>query len=149
MTLLTGEIADAFSQEFRVLYAASSPLPPAPARSPLLSPSEGPRLPRSPHRVALRCPVAPVAPLLSDKPLAHRLAACHILEGNRQETPTTTVPALSDILRSVRTRTASGPPTRPSRSLWDLSRLSQLSGSSDGDNEVRPPDKYRGRQTEK
>lgn len=145
MTLLTGEIADAFSQEFRVLYAASSPLPPAPARSPLLSPSEGPRLPRSPHRVALRCPVAPVAPvapLLSDKPLAHRLAACHILEGNRQETPTTTGPALSDILRSVRTRTASGPPTRPSRSLWDLSRLSQLSGSSDGDNEVRPPDKY-------
>ncbi|CAO2632928.1 Protein FAM83E [Lemmus lemmus] len=138
VTLLTGEIADAFSQEFRVLYAASSPLPPAPARSPLLNPSEGPRLPRSPHHVALRCPVAPVAPLLSDKPLAHRLAACHILEGNRQETPTTTGPALSDILRSVhRTRTVSGPPTRPSRSLWDLSRLSQLSGSSDGDNELK------------
>lgn len=138
VTLLTGEIADAFSQEFRVLYAASRPLPPAPARSPLFSPPEGPQLPRSPHRVALRCPVAPVAPLLSDGPLAHRLAACHILEGDRRETPTTTGPALSDILRSVqRTRTTSGPPTRPSRSLWDLSRLSQLSGSSDGENEPK------------
>lgn len=141
VTLLTGEIADAFSQEFRVLYAASRPLPPAPARSPLFSPPEGPQLPRSPHRVALRCPVAPVAPvapLLSDGPLAHRLAACHILEGDRREIPTTTGPALSDILRSVqRTRTASGPPTRPSRSLWDLSRLSQLSGSSDGENEPK------------
>ncbi|KAL1769358.1 FAM83E [Sigmodon hispidus] len=138
VTLLTGEIADAFSQEFRVLYAASRPLPPAPARSPMPSPSEGSQLPRSPHRVALRCPVAPVAPLLSDRPLAHRLAACHIFEGDRGETLTTTGPALSDILRSVqRTRTASGPPTRPSRSLWDLSRLSQLSGSSDGDNELK------------
>ncbi|CAH7458272.1 protein FAM83E [Phodopus roborovskii] len=138
VTLLTGEIADAFSQEFRVLYAASRPLPPAPARSPLFSPSEGPQLPRSPHRVALRCPVAPVAPLLSDKPLAHRLAACHILEGDRRETRPTTGSALSDILRSVqRARTASGPPTRPSRSLWDLSCLSQLSGSSDGDNELK------------
>lgn len=141
VTLLTGEIADAFSQEFRVLYAASKPLPPAPARSPLFSPPEGPQLPRSPHRVALRCPVAPVAPvapLLSDGPLAHRLAACHIFEGDRRETPTTPGPALSDILRSVqRTRTTSGPPTRPSRSLWDLSRLSQLSGSSDGENEPK------------
>nr|XP_013003411.1 protein FAM83E isoform X2 [Cavia porcellus] len=35
------------------------------------------------------------------------------------------------------TRTASGPPARPSRSLWDLSRLSQLSGSSDGDGELK------------
>ncbi|XP_051004502.1 protein FAM83E [Acomys russatus] len=140
VTLLTGEIADAFNQEFRVLYAASRPLPPAPARSPLFGLQEGSQLPRSPHRVALRCPVAPVAPLLPDGPLAHRLAACHILEGDRRETPTTTGPALSDILRSVqRSRTASGPPTRPSRSLWDLSRLSQLSDSSDGDNELRKP----------
>ncbi|XP_021496046.1 protein FAM83E [Meriones unguiculatus] len=138
VTLLTGEIADAFSQEFRVLYAASRPLPPPPARSPLSSPPEGQQPPRSPHRVALRCPVAPVAPLLSDGPLAHRLATCHILEGDRRETLSPAGPALSDILRSVqRTRTASGPPTRPSRSLWDLSRLSQLSGSSDGDNELK------------
>lgn len=138
VTLLTGEIADAFSQEFRVLYAASRPLSAAPARSPLFSPPEGPQLPRSPHRVALRCPVAPVAPLLSDGPLAQRLAACHILQRDRRENPTTTGPALSDILRSVqRIRTASGPPTRPSRSLWDLSRLSQLSGSSDGENESK------------
>lgn len=152
MTLLTGEIADAFSQEFRVLYAASRPLPPAPARSPLFSPPEGPQLPRSPHRVALRCPVAPVAPLLSDGPLTRRLAACHILEGDRRGTPTTSGPALSDILRSVqRSRTASGPPTRPSRSLWDLSRLSQLSDSSDGENEVRHPspheDRHRSQET--
>ncbi|XP_008843207.1 protein FAM83E [Nannospalax galili] len=138
VTLLTGEIVDAFSREFRTLYAASRPLPPAPARSPLLSPPGNPQLSRNPHHVALRCPVAPVAPLLPDGPLAHRLASCRILEGDRLEAPAAIGPALSDILRSVqRTRTASGPPTRPSRSLWDLSRLSQLSGSSDGDKEFK------------
>lgn len=126
VTVLTGEIADAFSREFRTLYAASGPLPPAPTRSPL-----------SPHHVALRCPVAPVPPLLPEGQLAQRLAACRILKGDGQETPATPGPALSDILRSVRARTASGPPTRPSRSLWDLSRLSQLSGSSDGDSELK------------
>lgn len=132
VTLLTGEIADAFSQEFRTLYAASRPLPPS--RSTPLSPQGNPQLSRSPHHVALRCPVAPVAPLLPDGPLAHRLASCRILEEDKQEVPTTTGSSLSDILRSVqRARTASGPPTRPSRSLWDLSCLSQLSGSSDGD----------------
>ncbi|XP_005879652.1 PREDICTED: protein FAM83E [Myotis brandtii] len=37
----------------------------------------------------------------------------------------------------TRARPSSGPPARPSRSLWDLSRLSQLSDSSDGDNELK------------
>lgn len=139
MTLLTGEIADAFSREFRMLYATSCPLPPAPARDPLVSVLGDLQLARSPHHVAHRCPVAPVSPLPPDSPLAHRLAACRISERDRRETQTAPGPALSDILRSIQhARTASGPPTRPSRSLWDLSRLSQLSGSSDGDNEVRP-----------
>ncbi|KAI6050083.1 protein FAM83E [Marmota monax] len=138
VTLMTGEIVDAFSREFRTLYAASWPLPSMPAQGPLVSvPGDG-QLARSPHRVAHRCPVAPVSRLPPNGPLAHRLAACRILEGDRQESPAPPGPALSDILRSVqRARTGSGPPTRPSRSLWDLSRLSQMSGSSDGDNELK------------
>jgi hypothetical protein len=140
VTLLTGEIADAFSREFRMLYATSCPLPPAPARDPLVSVLGDLQLARSPHHVAHRCPVAPVSPLPPDSPLAHRLAACRISERDRRETQTAPGPALSDILRSIQhARTASGPPTRPSRSLWDLSRLSQLSGSSDGDNELKKP----------
>ncbi|XP_063109106.1 protein FAM83E isoform X3 [Cavia porcellus] len=140
LTLLTGEIADAFSREFRTLYAASWPLPPAPTTGPLLSvPASGDLLPaRSPHRVVHRCPVAPVSPLPPNGPLAHRLAACRLQEGDPREAPGPPGLALSDILRSVQgTRTASGPPARPSRSLWDLSRLSQLSGSSDGDGELK------------
>ncbi|XP_042556044.1 protein FAM83E [Dipodomys spectabilis] len=137
VTLLTGEIADAFSHEFRTLYAASCPLPPAPARASLNSVPGDLHLPRSPHRVAQRCPVAPVSPLPPEESLSRRLAACRVLEGDRREPPAP-APALSDILRSVqRARPASGPPARPSRSLWDLSRLSQLSGSSDGDNELK------------
>lgn len=139
VTLLTGEIVDAFSREFRTLYATSWPLPSMPAQGPLVSVLGDLQLARSPHRVAHRCPVAPVSPLPPNGPLAHRLAACRIFEGDRRESPAPPGPALSDILRSVqRARTASGPPTRPSRSLWDLSRLSQMSGSSDGDSEVRP-----------
>ncbi|XP_004867057.1 protein FAM83E isoform X1 [Heterocephalus glaber] len=135
LTLLTGEIADAFSHEFRTLYAASGPLPPPPAADALFRISGDPSPARSPHRVLQRCPVAPVSPLLPDSTLAHRLAACCLLEGDPREAP---APALSDVLRSVQgSRTASGPPARPSRSLWDLSRLSQLSGSSDGDGELK------------
>ncbi|KAM9632796.1 protein FAM83E [Trichechus inunguis] len=137
VTLLTGEITDAFSREFRTLYAASWPLPPAPAPGPFIRVLGGLQLARSPHHVACRRSVAPPSPP-PDEPLARRLVACRISEGDRRELPVAPGPALSDILRSVqRARTPSGPPTRPSRSLWDLSRLSQLSGSSDGDNELK------------
>ncbi|XP_048185858.1 protein FAM83E [Perognathus longimembris pacificus] len=140
VTLLTGEIAEDFSREFRTLYATSCPLPPAPPRVSLNTisvPGDPQLLARSPHRVAQRCPVAPVSPLPPEGSLSRRLAACRALPGAGRETPAPG-PALSDILRSVqRARPASGPPARPSRSLWDLSRLSQLSGSSDGDNELK------------
>lgn len=138
VTLLTGEIADAFSREFRTLYAASWPLPPAPTPGPFVRALGGLQLAHSPNRVAHRCSVAPLSPPAPpDGSLTQRLAACRIFEGDRQETPAAPGPALSDILRSVQhARVPSGPPARPSRSLWDLSRLS---GSSDGDNdEVRP-----------
>ncbi|XP_046539985.1 protein FAM83E [Equus quagga] len=136
VTLLTGEIVDAFSREFRTLYAASRPLPPAPTPSPFVGAHGGLQLVQSPHRVAHRHSVAPMLPPPPDGLLAQRLAACRVFEGDRQEAPAVVGPALSDILRSVqRARTPSGPPARPSRSLWDLSLLSQLSGSSDGDNE--------------
>ena len=139
VTLLTGEIVDAFSREFRTLYASSRPLPPAPTPSPFVGAHGGLQLVHSPHRVAHRHSVAPMLPPPPDGLLAQRLAACRVFEGDRQEAPAVVGPALSDILRSVqRARTPSGPPARPSRSLWDLSLLSQLSGSSDGDNEVRP-----------
>lgn len=141
VTLLTGEITDAFSREFRTLYAASGPLPAAPTPGPFVRALGVLQLAHSPHRVAHRCSVAPLSPPPPpDVSLTQRLAACRVFEGDRQETPAAPGPALSDILRSVqRARIPSGPPTRPSRSLWDLSRLSQLSGSSDGDNdEVRP-----------
>ncbi|XP_066127734.1 protein FAM83E [Saccopteryx bilineata] len=139
VTLLTGEIADAFSREFRTLYAASWPLPPAPTPGPFVSTLGGLRLAHSPHSVARRLSVAPVSPPLPDvSPLAQRLAACRVFDKDRQETLAIPGPALSDILRSIQhARTPSGPPARPSRSLWDLSRLSQLSGSSDGDNELK------------
>ncbi|XP_045387215.1 protein FAM83E [Lemur catta] len=134
VTLLTGEIVDAFSLEFRTLYAASWPLLPAPPQGPLVSVRGGLQLARSPHRVAHRRSVAPASPPPPDGPLAQRLAACHIFKGDRKESAAPPGPALSDILRSIqRGRTPSGPPARPSRSLWDLSRLSQLSGSSDDD----------------
>lgn len=136
VTLLTGEIVDAFSREFRTLYASSRPLPPAPTPSPFVGAHGGLQLVHSPHRVAHRHSVAPMLPPPPDGLLAQRLAACRVFEGDRQEAPAVVGPALSDILRSVqRARTPSGPPARPSRSLWDLSLLSQLSGSSDGDNE--------------
>ncbi|XP_055407157.1 protein FAM83E [Bubalus kerabau] len=139
VTLLTGEITDAFSREFRTLYAASGPLPAAPTPGPFVRALGVLQLAHSPHRVAHRCSVAPLSPPPPpDVSLTQRLAACRVFEGDRQETPAAPGPALSDILRSVqRARIPSGPPTRPSRSLWDLSRLSQLSGSSDGDNELK------------
>ncbi|XP_016061486.1 PREDICTED: protein FAM83E [Miniopterus natalensis] len=139
VTLLTGEIADAFSREFRTLYAASWPLPPAPTPGPFVSTLGGLQLARSPHSVARRHSVAPTSPPLPDvSPLAQRLAACRVFDRDQQETQAVPGPALSDILRSIQhSRTPSGPPARPSRSLWDLSRLSQLSDSSDHDIELK------------
>lgn len=138
VTLLTGEIADAFSREFRTLYAASWPLPPAPAPGPSVSTAGALPLAHGPHHVARRHPVVPVSPPPPNvSPLAQRLATCRVFQGDRREPPATPGLALSDILRKVqRAPTPSGLPARPSRSLWDLSHLSQLSGSSDGDNEV-------------
>uniref|UniRef100_A0A8C3WTI3 Family with sequence similarity 83 member E n=1 Tax=Catagonus wagneri TaxID=51154 RepID=A0A8C3WTI3_9CETA len=136
VTLLTGEIVDAFSREFRTLYAASSPILPAPAPDPLVRAPGGLQLAHNPHRVAGRRPVVPVSQLpppaaSPDGSLAQRLAACQV-------SPAMPGPALSDILRNAQhAPTPSGPLARPSRSLWDLSRLSQLSGSSDGDNELK------------
>ncbi|XP_066875743.1 protein FAM83E [Kogia breviceps] len=139
VTLLTGEIADAFSREFRTLYGASWPLPPAPTPGPFVRALGGLQLAYSPHRVARRCSAAPLSPPpLPDGSLAQRLAACRVFEGDRQATLAKPGPALSDILRSVqRAQTPSGPLAQPSHSLWDLSHLSQLSGSSDGDNELK------------
>ncbi|KFO26245.1 Protein FAM83E [Fukomys damarensis] len=71
--------------------------------------------------------------------LTGEIADAFSLEFRTLEGPTPPMPALSDVLRSVQgARTASAPLARPSRSLWDLSRLSQLSGSSDGDSELKP-----------
>uniref|UniRef100_A0A8C5PQ09 Scaffolding anchor of CK1 domain-containing protein n=1 Tax=Leptobrachium leishanense TaxID=445787 RepID=A0A8C5PQ09_9ANUR len=76
-----------------------------------------------------------------DYSIRHRLAACRNFEGpsanlrGAQDSHS----ALSDILKNVQrsrlsvAKTAGG---RPSKSLWDLSRLSQLSGCS-GDPNVR------------
>lgn len=134
LTLLTGEIVEAFSREFRTLYATSWSLPPAPTQEPAPSSPGVQPPPTSPHRVVRRCSVTPVSPPPQAGPsLAQRLAAFRVRR-DRQQPPGPPMPALSDILRSVqRARTPSGPPVRPSRSLWDLSRQSQLSGSSDGD----------------
>ncbi|XP_004694040.2 PREDICTED: protein FAM83E [Condylura cristata] len=127
--LLTGEITDAFSQEFRTLYATSCPLPPPPTPGPFISTLGGLQLSQSPHRVARRCSVAP--PQWTYRALAQHLAIC-TLEGDRQETRSTPGLALSDILRKTEhARPTSGLPDRPSCSLWDLSRLSD---SSDDDN---------------
>ncbi|XP_044134018.1 protein FAM83E [Bufo gargarizans] len=70
-----------------------------------------------------------------DYSIRHRLAACHNFEGpsmnfrNAQESHS----ALSDILKNVQRNRLSVAKTtggRPSKSLWDLSQLSQLSGCS-------------------
>ncbi|XP_044844391.1 protein FAM83E-like [Mauremys mutica] len=155
VTLLTGEIAGAFDREFRTLYAASRPL--APARAPLPSPPAPPRdgrpngqpapyrselaglqLSKGAHRVAERRSVAP-------QPVAKSRAGEWELVRVVRATVGDELPALprrlgpeghsalSDVDRGGRPgRLAGAAGQRPSKSLWDLSRLSQLSGSSDG-----------------
>ncbi|XP_053307930.1 protein FAM83E [Spea bombifrons] len=81
---------------------------------------------------------------LPDYTIRHRLAACRNFEGtsvnvrNGQESHS----ALSDILKNVqRSRLSVAKTTggRPSKSLWDLSQLSQLSGCSGEHNPRQNP----------
>ncbi|XP_044523050.1 protein FAM83E [Gracilinanus agilis] len=130
--LLTGEIVDSFDREFRTLYAASQPLPPSPASGPFLSVLEGVQLARSPHHIARRRSVAPVVVPVAPVLLPPQDDGLHPLQ-TLEDAKRPAGPALSDILRNIqRVRPISGPCARPSRSLWDLSRLSQPD-SSEGD----------------
>ncbi|XP_029441305.1 LOW QUALITY PROTEIN: protein FAM83E [Rhinatrema bivittatum] len=74
---------------------------------------------------------------LPDHSIRHRLSACRTFEGpaDRLRGGQDAQSALSDILKNVqrsRLSVAKTAGARPSKSLWDLSRLSQLSGSSVG-----------------
>ncbi|XP_039190968.1 protein FAM83E isoform X1 [Crotalus tigris] len=176
VTRLTGEVTDAFDQEFRTLYAASCPLPAlempphlqlasvaplsstnGPDVAPYISVLDGVQLS---HRIAERRSVAPqpvaksragewelvlASPATAEEPmlpasppkasLRNRLAAWRGVghSGGGQQGPPDGPSALSDIYRNVQRNRLSAAKTtgaRPSKSLWDLSRLSQLSGSS-------------------
>ncbi|XP_020859409.1 protein FAM83E [Phascolarctos cinereus] len=132
VTLLTGEIWEAFDREFRTLYATSHPLSPSPSSGPFLSVLQGVQLARGRHNIAHRRSVAPVLLPPQDDAPQHHVVTWQTSEDSKRPSPTG--PALSDILRNIqRVRPTSGPSPWPSRSLWDLSCLSQLSGSSDGD----------------
>ncbi|TFJ99356.1 Protein FAM83E [Platysternon megacephalum] len=165
VTLLTGEIAGAFDREFRTLYAASRPLvpawapppsPPAPPRdgrpngqpAPYRSELGGLQLSKGAHRVAERRSVAP-------QPVARSRAGEWELVRVTRATAGDELPALprrlgpeghsalSDVDRGSRPgRLADTVGQRPSKSLWDLSRLSQLSGSSAG---PEPGDEAKGK----
>uniref|UniRef100_A0A8D0HAD0 Family with sequence similarity 83 member E n=1 Tax=Sphenodon punctatus TaxID=8508 RepID=A0A8D0HAD0_SPHPU len=116
VTRLTGEVTEVFDREFRTLFAASSPLPQAsngPSVTPFISVLEGVHLS---NRIAERRSVAP-------QPVARSRAGDWDLV------------ALSDVLRNVqrsRLSVAKTTGARASKSLWDLSQLSQMSGSSAG-----------------
>lgn len=176
VTRLTGEVTEAFDQEFRTLYAASCPLPaletpphlqlasvaPLPSSNepdvaPYISVLDGVQLS---HRIAERRSVAPqpvaksragewelvlASPATAEDPmlpasppkasLRNRLAAWRGVNhsGGGQQGSPDGPSALSDIYRNVQRNRLSAAKTtgaRPSKSLWDLSRLSQLSGSS-------------------
>ncbi|XP_068959528.1 protein FAM83E [Petaurus breviceps papuanus] len=127
VTLLTGEILEAFDREFRTLYATSQPL--SPSSGPFLSILEGVQLTRGRHHIAHRRSVAPVLLPPQDDAPQHHLAHHQTSEDSKGPSPAGL--ALSDIFRSIqRVRPTSGPSPRPSQSLWDLSCLSQ---ASDGD----------------
>ncbi|XP_063159118.1 protein FAM83E [Candoia aspera] len=176
VTRLTGEVTEAFDQEFRTLYAASCPLPaletpPRPQLAPMaqLPSTNGPDVTpyisvldgvQLSNRIAERRSVAPqpVAksragewelvlaspataedPMLPPSPpkvsLRNQLAAWRGVDhsGGGQRRPSDGPSALSDIFRNVqrsRLSVAKTTGARPSKSLWDLSCLSQLSGSS-------------------
>ncbi|KAM4703737.1 protein FAM83E [Rhinophrynus dorsalis] len=70
-----------------------------------------------------------------DYSIRHRLAACRNFEGSSTNlrSPQESNSALSDILKNVQRSKLAVPKTiggRPSKSLWDLSQLSQMSGCS-------------------
>ncbi|XP_069493537.1 protein FAM83E [Ambystoma mexicanum] len=79
-----------------------------------------------------------------DHSIRYRLAACRNFEGPTERLRAGQDPqsALSDILKQVqrnRLSVAKTVGTRPSKSLWDLSRLSQMSGSSVGSGAGQAP----------
>lgn len=151
--LLTGEVAGAFDREFRTLYAASRPL--APTRDPLPSPPAPPRdgrpngqpapyrselaglqLSKSVHRVAERRSVAPQPVAKSQAGEWELVRATRATADEEPPTPPRRLgpeghSTLSEVEWAGRPgRLAGAVGQRPSKSLWDLSRLSQLSGSS-------------------
>ncbi|XP_066487393.1 protein FAM83E [Tiliqua scincoides] len=178
VTRLTGEVTEAFDQEFRTLYAASSPLPalevprrPQIASVPPLASVNGPDVApyisvldgvQLSNRIAERRSVAPqpvakshagewdlvlASPATAEDPvlpapppetsIRNRLAAWRVTDISGRAPPGAPDghSALSDILRNVqRSRMSAAKTTgaRASKSLWDLSRFSQLSGSSTG-----------------
>ncbi|XP_067835310.1 protein FAM83E-like, partial [Heptranchias perlo] len=187
VTLLTGQVVDAFDREFRTLYAASKPLRNSDFAPP---PAEGAKwgaaLPNglsSPLRFVTTGALQPVALLAScfggplERPLApsKSISLNHVVArrtlapeaqssgggaGDEAPPPAGTgdarssfkvsvsawqrqragrgapeaAPALSDILRNARRAKMAGAGTRApapkaSKSMWDLSDLSQISGS--------------------
>nr|XP_033818055.1 protein FAM83E [Geotrypetes seraphini]XP_033818056.1 protein FAM83E [Geotrypetes seraphini] len=142
--------------KFIVAEPADINPPPIPYVVPLV----GAELPRRVHKIAERRTVAPPEAAclelrgvsaeprdnvphsrervdLPDHSIRHRLSACQTFEGpaERLQRGQDAHSALSDILKNVQRRRLSAAKTagaRPSKSLWDLSRLSQLSGSSIG-----------------
>ncbi|XP_039374580.1 protein FAM83E-like [Mauremys reevesii] len=149
VTLLTGEIAGAFDREFgpsRRLPPLAPPAPcPAPAPPATAAPTASPPLPqragraaavKGAHRVA---GAAPWPPARGQEPgrewelvrvvratVGDELPALPGAWAPRPQRPERRGPGG----RPGRLAGAAG--QRPSKSLWDLSRLSQLSGSSDG-----------------
>ncbi|XP_074872408.1 protein FAM83E isoform X1 [Carettochelys insculpta] len=158
VTLLTGEIAGAFDREFRMLYAASHPLaptqpdpPPSPPAqptppnglpAPYRSELAGPPLSRGPHHVAARRSVAPQPVACSRAGEWELVRATRAIAGDELLRPGPEGhSARSDGQRGGQPgRRAGAMGQRPSKSLWDLSRLSQLSGSSAGRDGPQQPD---------
>ncbi|XP_067388824.1 protein FAM83E [Emydura macquarii macquarii] len=168
VTLLTGEIAGAFDREFRTLYAASRPLapardlppaPPAPPRdgrangqpAPYLSVLGGLQLSKGAHRVAERRSVAPQPVAKSRAGEWELVRAIWATAADEPPAPPRRLgpeghSALSDVHRGGQpARLAGIAAQRPSKSLWDLSRLSQLSGSSTGPDGTEPGEEAKGK----